>query len=422
MGYRQKIEVHLSACYGDTFAEGSYWYEKPHENKFFAQLFRMAAADNNNGDDTKNTKKRTDAAPASVCTEADAAKVFVKKGKHVHVHEPALKRLGLTKSLLTRFFAQTPAAASKSCSVNTERRCIIVAFPASQEKLDAAAAAEAKETAAAAGMMALSPLPCPLSDATPVGDEGSREGCASGLRDGGGEEAQEEGEEEESDWEDADAEDAEEEEEEEEFERNHHHHHHPGALVVEDAFPMDLVTDDDDTATISDDDDDDDDSLHGDDDDTASYLPALTTAVDNLDYLGSQPMENGASQSFDLNDLWEDDVPTTTGSQPKECAVAAANANAETAAGEIVQQEHERLDKLCALRKQLETFSAGLTGAVAGGEAQGEVSVHVAALRQLMHKQFHQASVRLGGGWSDFLIGDGNTASEGGAGAAGEVN
>jgi hypothetical protein len=84
--YREKVGLHLKACFGETFAEGSYWYEHPDENKFFAQVFRMAIA--------------AGGAAGSVATagsEEDVAKVFKKSGNHVTVHEPSLKRLGCTK-------------------------------------------------------------------------------------------------------------------------------------------------------------------------------------------------------------------------------------------------------------------------------------------------------------------------------------
>lgn len=276
--YRKKIDLHLVASYGDTFAEASYWNKNPDDKLFFAQIFRMAIS--------AAALESGTTPPPRVYSRDDVAKVFVKIGKHMSVDVPALERLGCTKSILRSFFGQTPAAEP------------------------------------------------------------------------------------------------------------------PGGvyIIVPPPSPIDVVTTDD--KTNGDDDDGDDvDSLCGDDD----ALPALP-AVDNFDYLSSQPMESGASQSFDVYDLWVDEAPTA--SQPSEYAVAAAAA-AEAAAREIDLQEQERLDTLCMLGKQLEMLSAAMSDVVIGGDARRSMSEHVAALQQLMNKQLQQANAcSLQFGDLNFLVED----------------
>jgi hypothetical protein len=211
------------------------------------------------------------------------------------------------------------------------------------------------------------------------------------------------------------------------------------------ATTMDAVTTDDDSETDGehddeetddeydnecDNDDGDGDSLYGGDDDAAAYLPTTTTCTTD-DFLGSQPLDSGASDCFDVEDLLgmgkqseQGGCPTDqyvhpTASPslqqlqpyPSDTTVAAAAAAAEAAAQEIGRLEQERLDKLCALGKQLEMFSGNLSEVVQGAEAQREMTTHLDALRRLMEKQYDASVQGFGGG--DFLVGD--ASGEGGA-------
>ena len=43
MSYSDRIGESLARMYGTTFAKGSWWYENPDEDKFFAALFQRAS-------------------------------------------------------------------------------------------------------------------------------------------------------------------------------------------------------------------------------------------------------------------------------------------------------------------------------------------------------------------------------------------
>lgn len=365
-GYRKKIDLHLVASYGDTFAEASYWNKNPDDKLFFAQIFRMAIS-------AAALESGTTTPPPRAYSRDDVAKVFVKIGKHMNVDEPALERLGCTKSILRSFLGQTPAAEPPGGMY------IIVPPPSPREASGGARATQ--EAASTAGMKELQL--CNHSGTSPV-----RGVCR--VRGGG----------EVEEWEEKvhggsgtgkqskEAEDA------EEKKVGRCSCALTSAAAAAEEFVIDVVTTDDETNGY-DDDGDDVDSLCG-DDDAAAYLPDL------FDYLSSQPMESGASQSFNVDDLCVDEAPTA--SQPSEYAVAAAAAAAEAAAREIALQEQERLDTLCKLGKQLEMFSAAMSDVVCGGDARRSMSEHVAALQQLMNKQVQQANAQLGD--LDFLVGD----------------
>ena len=341
MKYRHKIGVYLAKNFGNTFDEGSYWYMNPVENKFFAEVFNMALA----AAAASKAKRNDNAKPQHVCTEDDAASAFIKVGKQFEMHEPTLKRIGCTKTVLTNFFSQTPGATPPG------DKCIIVPPPASELPTVEVAAAAVK------------------SDNL-LGDDSVKEEF-------GGEKVVEDSEE-----------------------------------VVEEKFAAGpLVTTDDDT-NDDDEDDDDDDSM------CRAYAPLITVddnttipaAVDNGEFLSSQPMETGASQSLDDDDdddefPWQDLIV----SQPKE---EDADAAAADAARNLVQQDIERLNQLCTLSKQIEMISSELAEAVTE-DAKGMVGAHFDALQHLMseqfqraNKQFQQASSQL-----DFLVGDTGSSS-----------
>jgi hypothetical protein len=92
LSYRNRIGECLASMYGDTFAEGKWWYENPDEDKFFAALFQRASG-------------------GKPLSQVDVARVFLKGDKRqINIHEPALRKVGLSKDALRDLFCVTKAA------------------------------------------------------------------------------------------------------------------------------------------------------------------------------------------------------------------------------------------------------------------------------------------------------------------------
>jgi hypothetical protein len=92
LSYRDRIGECLASMYGDTFAEGKWWYENPDEDKFFAALFQRASG-------------------GKPLSQVDVARVFLKGDKRqINIHEPALRKVGLSKDALRDLFCVTKAA------------------------------------------------------------------------------------------------------------------------------------------------------------------------------------------------------------------------------------------------------------------------------------------------------------------------
>ena len=97
MSYRDRIGESLASMYGTTFAKGSWWYENPDEDKFFAALFQRASGK-----------------PMSQGDVAEAMNMFFKRDKwQIKVHEPTLRKVGLSKEALREMFCVTKAAGGK---------------------------------------------------------------------------------------------------------------------------------------------------------------------------------------------------------------------------------------------------------------------------------------------------------------------
>ena len=92
LSYRDRIGESLASVYGATFKEGSWWYENPDEDKFFAALFQRASG-------------------GKPLSQVDVARVFLKGDKRqINIHEPALRKVGLSKDALRDLFCVTKAA------------------------------------------------------------------------------------------------------------------------------------------------------------------------------------------------------------------------------------------------------------------------------------------------------------------------
>lgn len=92
LSYRNRIGESLASVYGATFKEGSWWYENPDEDKFFAALFQRASG-------------------GKPLSQVDVARVFLKGDKRqINIHEPALRKVGLSKDALRDLFCVTKAA------------------------------------------------------------------------------------------------------------------------------------------------------------------------------------------------------------------------------------------------------------------------------------------------------------------------
>jgi len=95
LSYRNRIGESLASVYGATFKEGSWWYENPDEDKFFAALFQRASGGK----------------PLSQVDVARAMSVFFKGDKRqFKIHEPTLRKVGLSKDVLRDLFCETKAA------------------------------------------------------------------------------------------------------------------------------------------------------------------------------------------------------------------------------------------------------------------------------------------------------------------------
>ena len=89
LNYRQKLNAQLESLYGATFAEGSWWYANPDENRFFAAVFRLATG--------------VEVSPEQV------DELFAKSAatKQIAMVEETMKRLGVTSEAL-RGFSRRP--------------------------------------------------------------------------------------------------------------------------------------------------------------------------------------------------------------------------------------------------------------------------------------------------------------------------
>ena len=96
MGERTLITFHLRLSFGDTFAEGAYFYKKPNAKKFVACLLHVASG-------------------GRVSKHADTSRLFVKNiGKNTYrVDEAEMNRLGCTMADLYETLRRTPGAKAK---------------------------------------------------------------------------------------------------------------------------------------------------------------------------------------------------------------------------------------------------------------------------------------------------------------------
>ena len=138
LSYRNRIGESLASVYGATFKEGSWWYENPDEDKFFAALFQRASG-------------------GKPLSQVDVARVFLKGDKRqINIHEPALRKVGLSKDALRDLFCVTKAAGGEGVVEIPQPEGDSVAFeevPAVEEDDDDDATVDDDTTVGAAGAM-----------------------------------------------------------------------------------------------------------------------------------------------------------------------------------------------------------------------------------------------------------------------------
>jgi len=115
--YRDRVGAVLQSVYGNTFKEGSWWYQNPDAGLFFAKVFSAA------------TGFKTNVTP----TQAEA--VFVKNEgtKKMFVCERAMVQAGFTVAQVTSLYEQTPAAAWNADD-DVSERFIQVQVPGAKTK------------------------------------------------------------------------------------------------------------------------------------------------------------------------------------------------------------------------------------------------------------------------------------------------
>jgi hypothetical protein len=115
--YRDRVGAVLQSVYGNTFKEGSWWYQNPDAGLFFAKVFSAA------------TGFKTNVTP----TQAEA--VFVKNEgtKKMFVCERAMLQAGFTVAQVTSLYEQTPAAAWNADD-DVSERFIQVQVPVAKTK------------------------------------------------------------------------------------------------------------------------------------------------------------------------------------------------------------------------------------------------------------------------------------------------
>jgi hypothetical protein len=115
--YRDRVGAVLQSVYGNTFKEGSWWYQNPDAGLFFAKVFSAA------------TGFKTNVTP----TQAEA--VFVKNEgtKKMFVCERAMLQAGFTVAQVTSLYEQTPAAAWNADD-DVSERFIQVQVPGAKTK------------------------------------------------------------------------------------------------------------------------------------------------------------------------------------------------------------------------------------------------------------------------------------------------
>lgn len=115
--YRDRVGAVLHSVYGNTFKEGSWWYQNPDAGLFFAKVFSAA------------TGFKTNVTP----TQAEA--VFVKNEgtKKMFVCERAMLQAGFTVAQVTSLYEQTPAAAWNADD-DVSERFIQVQVPVAKTK------------------------------------------------------------------------------------------------------------------------------------------------------------------------------------------------------------------------------------------------------------------------------------------------
>lgn len=118
LNYRQKLNAQLESLYGATFAEGSWWYANPDENRFFAAVFRLATG--------------VEVSPEQV------DELFAKSAatKQIAMVEETMKRLGVTSEALRGLFEKTPGAGM------SDGEFIVVPAPSGAAEADAASRME----------------------------------------------------------------------------------------------------------------------------------------------------------------------------------------------------------------------------------------------------------------------------------------
>ena len=117
LNYRQKLNAQLESLYGATFAEGSWWYANPDENRFFAAVFRLATG--------------VEVSPEQV------DELFAKSAatKQIAMVEETMKRLGVTSEAL-RAFREDPWGGM------SDGEFIVVPAPSGAAEADAASRME----------------------------------------------------------------------------------------------------------------------------------------------------------------------------------------------------------------------------------------------------------------------------------------
>ena len=100
LGPRPRILYQLRVIFGDTFAEGAYWYCNPDVDRFIASLLHIASG-------------------GRVSVNADVTGLFVKQSNDTYrVCQVTLRRLGCTIQELSELLRRTPGACAQHRSSN----------------------------------------------------------------------------------------------------------------------------------------------------------------------------------------------------------------------------------------------------------------------------------------------------------------
>ena len=88
-GERERVTFHLRRNFGETFAEGAFFYKNPDRNLFLSHILRAGTG-------------------AAIPRDADLSGLFVTRNNYYSVDENAMARLGCSKQALYDLFSALP--------------------------------------------------------------------------------------------------------------------------------------------------------------------------------------------------------------------------------------------------------------------------------------------------------------------------